>query len=800
MRSLFLDWRNNPRPDARWISASHSFSERCFAVIVVAIPIAITIATVNLARSAAPEQAGVPVAPQTFRQESSLAFTTANGLASDDVRFITVDAAGAPVAFAGGVWHRLDGDQWRPVPAGPGGPGDRLPLPFTDEWLPVAAGDVVQWITSGSPGRVTAIVTGNAILVRETGGAFASPSPGPPGTIRQAARSPDGIWHVGTTKGLFRAAGGGEWVRLPVLDDSGRDWTAGEVLGLDWDSRGRLWLASRAGAARSTPDGWEFFEGKEGLPWNGFTCVAAGASGEVWFGTRLGVIRFEDGDWHYRQGPRWLPDDAVRQIAVTPSGDAWIATAGGVGLIQRLEMSLAAKAEYYESEIERHIKRTRFGYVSEARLRVPGDRETAEPGDSDNDGLWTAMYGAGECFAHAATADERALARAKAAFEALRFLQKVTENGPHSPPKGYVARTIRSTDPPDPNRGRLESDRRFQAERDRLWKVYEPRWPKSADGRWFWKSDTSSDELDGHYFFYGLYHEHCAKTDSEKERVREVVRDLTNHLLEHDFVLMEHDGRPTRWAIYRPAMLNGDPDWWVERGLNSLSILSYLAVAERVTGETRYADAARELIENHHYDQNLMYPKAQSGVGSGNQSDDEMAFMCFYNLLRYSRDEDLKRKALAAFYRYWTWEQPERNPFFHFAYAAHGLGATGQTPWQTFSLAPWDGWHRDAVDTLYGFPLDRRNWSHRNSHRLDLIRLPRQQSRDPLVSGDNSHRGHRVDGRVLPVENRHFGHWNTDPWHLDYGGNGNELASGTVFLLPYYMGLYHGFIEKPGPN
>jgi hypothetical protein len=32
---------------------------------------------------------------------------------------------------------------------------------------------------------------------------------------------------------------------------------------------------------------------------------------------------------------------------------------------------------------------------------------------------------------------------------------------------------------------------------------------------------------------------------------------------------------------------------------------------------------------------------------------------------------------------------------------------------------------------------------------------------------------------------------------LDYPGDGRELASGTVFLLPYYMGLYHGFIEKP---
>ncbi len=109
---------------------------------------------------------------------------------------------------------------------------------------------------------------------------------------------------------------------------------------------------------------------------------------------------------------------------------------------------------------------------------------------------------------------------------------------------------------------------------------------------------------------------------------------------------------------------------------------------------------------------------------------------------------------------------------------------------------PW-GWHEDAMATLYGFPLDRLNWPLHNSHRLDIVFLPPAQSVD-LESPDEPHqRGSRVNGKVLPVENRHFNHWNTDPWQLDYGGNGNELGSGTVFLLPYYMGLYYGFIQKP---
>ena len=67
-------------------------------------------------------------------------------------------------------------------------------------------------------------------------------------------------------------------------------------------------------------------------------------------------------------------------------------------------MTLAAKAELYEREIEHHIKRTPYGYVAEAPLRVPGDRASAGRHDSDNDGLWTAMYGAGECFGDQLTA------------------------------------------------------------------------------------------------------------------------------------------------------------------------------------------------------------------------------------------------------------------------------------------------------------------------------------------------------------------------------------------------------------
>ena len=698
-----------------------------------------------------PSSAEVPhVTIGRFPQEVVTAYTVADGLPSNDVKAIYLDKNGTTWADTAQGWARLQASKWTKL-------------------LPPAAGSL--------PGRIDP---------KEYSAAKCE--------VRQAARTRHGKLVLATTEGLLTQTDNGFEPTI-VEDGLGRLWGTSDVRGVAVDSLGQLWFATLAGVACQTTEGWKFYTGREGLPYNDFTTIAAGPKGTVWFGTHLGAVRFDDNEWAYRQGRRWLPNDDVRSIAVDTQGNAWFATADGVGLIERRMMTLAEKAAFYEDELERYIRRTPMGYVSEVSLARPGDKSEIIYHDSDNDGLWTSMYGAGECFAYAATKDLKAKDRAKRAFEALRFLQKVTQGCKHSPPKGYVARTVISTELPDPNIGRIERDRKTQATRDSLWKIYEPRWPKSADGKWYWKSDTSSDELDGHYLFYPLYYDLVAETEEEKERVREVVRDLTDHLIQHDYYLTDHDGRPTRWGVFSPNSLNHDPHWAEARGLNSLSILSYLAVAEHMTGDPVYREHTDRLIEDHAYDANAMFSKVQHGVGSGNQSDDEMAFMAYYNLAKYTKNERLREQMMASFFNYWVNEQPEMNPFFNFAYAAFGLEKMHTNQWGTFSLAPWDGWLEDSMATLKGFPLDRLNWASKNSHRLDIVLLPRQQAGEIVLPRELGF-GHRVNGKVLPVENRHFNHWNNHPWRLDYGGDGRQLASGTVFLLPYYMGLYHGFIKE----
>ncbi|MBX3177187.1 MAG: hypothetical protein KF886_07505 [Candidatus Hydrogenedentes bacterium] len=720
--------------------------------------------------SAAVHADNPPAKSGRFGQDVAEKYTTEHGLPSNNVAHLAI-VEGAVVAVTDQGAARFEDGAWKADPYS------------TQEHL---FNDAV-WRDDH---RVVASDRG---LFRRVEGAEAVELV--PGAARQLAESPEGYLVAATETGLYRETGNG-FEAISVTDGLGRTWATHDVRGAAFDSQGRLWFATLAGIGRQDGDSWTFYTGQEGLPYNDFTSVAAAPNGAMWFGTRIGAIRLEDGKWSYRQGQRWLPNDDVRDVAVDADGTAWFATANGVGAIRRVPMTLAEKAEIYEEAMEKYIRRTPFGYVSEVSTDTPGDTSVIHYHDSDNDGLWTAMYGAGECYAYAATGDPKAKDRAKRAFEALRFLQKVTQTGDIRPPKGYVARTILSTDLPDPNEGRIERDRQHQQTQDSAWKVYEPRWPKSGDGKWYWKSDTSSDELDGHYYFYPLYYDLVADTEEEKERVREVVRDLTDHIIAHNYTLTDHDGTPTRWSDYSPEALNHHWVWWSERGLKSLSMLSYLTVAEHMLGDQKYTDHINKLMEEHAYDTNAMVTKIQRGVGSGNQSDDEMAVMCYYNLVKYTKNEELKHDMLYSFYSQYILTEPEMNPFFNFAYAAFGRDVLYRNPYGIHPIPPWDGWLEDSMATLYDFPLDRFNWAHKNSHRLDIVRLNRQAAFEPAEAARPINRGYRNNGKVLPVSERFFHHWNTDPWNLDYGGNGRSLGSGTVFLLPYYMGLYYGFIEE----
>ncbi|MDR3675388.1 MAG: hypothetical protein P4N24_07850, partial [Acidobacteriota bacterium] len=500
----------------------------------------------------------------TFPEEFRRAYTVKDGLPSDDVRAIAITASGDVYAatarglahFSGGKWTTLstDGEAVEQVAArGDGiwyicngklihlhGASFTLP-PVKVNYIaisekPFLATDAGLYILSGKKFVL------DSRLARLLGNEKA---------IRQVAVGADGRIAVAAAGGLFLKQGSGAWGAV-YLGNSTRSWALHDVRGVVFDSRNRLWFSSVQGIGCEDGE-WHLYTGADGLPYNDFTALSAGENGTVWLGTKLGAIRYDGNNWEYRQGPRWLPHDNVRSIAVKGNGDAWFATSAGVGVIERRPTTLAAKARFFEDEIDKRHRRTPYGYINHVNLKHPGDATEWEQRASDNDGFRTALYGAGECFAYAATKDPLARQRAKAAFEALRFLRVVTEGGPHPAPKGFIARAILPTGDRDPNLDDSPArDERTRDTRDALWKVITPRWPVSADGKWYWESDTSADDLDGHFFFYALYYDLVADTDEERSRVREHVAAVAEHLIDHNFQLVDHDGKPTRWAVFNP--------------------------------------------------------------------------------------------------------------------------------------------------------------------------------------------------------------------------------------------------------
>jgi hypothetical protein len=149
------------------------------------------------------------------------------------------------------------------------------------------------------------------------------------------------------------------------------------------------------------------------------------------------------------------------------------------------------------------------------------------------------------------------------------------------------------------------------------------------------------------------------------------------------------------------------------------------------------------------------------GDGGWNHSDDEMAFLTYWVLYRYALDDHLKKKYAAAIEDHWQMEKPEKNALWNLI----SLETTGKYD----KVATF--WH------LKEFPIDLIRWDVKNSHRKDIVLLPKnfrnQFTKELLPPGET------------PIH-RH----NSNAFELDGGENGMSELAGDEYLLPYWMARF----------
>lgn len=590
--------------------------------------------------------------------------------------------------------------------------------------------------------------------------------------LLSAARSASGVIVIVTDKGAFTARGG-EYVPLelgskqpepgqPPLPDKAR------VTAVAADRVGHLWLATDKGLIVTDGAQWcQTINRKDGVPYEIMTCLHLAANGDVWGGTPEGAWRLRDGQFRYFWGRRWLPGNQVRAVWTDAKGRAWLDTDGGVACIEERPLTLGQKAAHFDQATqERHNRR---GFISHVVLKAPGDPAQGYHYQlSDNDGLWNAIYVGAMSFRYAATKEPSARKQAWQAMDAMLELERLTGIS------GYPARVVVTDDEIKAGvlGANLDETVRVPGEQDKIW------FRSPVDPKVWCKGDTSSDEMDGHYFAWYVYYDLVAD-EAEKKKLAAVVRRATDHILEHNYTLVGHTGRKTRWGIWTPELINHDPFYVTLRPLNSLEMLAYLKVAEHITGDRKYPKAADELIQKHHFLLNTLLNR-RGRIGqwqSINHSDDEMLYMMYYALLRLEKDPDRRRILLQSIAR--TWEDSpdeqsvrrEHSPLYNFIYGA----TTGRR-------CDVD----EAVETLRDWPWDLADWTVKNSQRHDVTLKPAAALR---------RRGTELD-RVLPASERRLARWSGNPWTADGGGDGRTEDDGAAWALAYWLGVYHGYVPK----
>jgi hypothetical protein len=545
---------------------------------------------------------------------------------------------------------------------------------------------------------------------------------------------------------------------IPILA-FGRDGLPDdEVRDMALSQDGELYVATASGIGILSKEGkWRHLTGRDGgLPVEDVTCLSFSADGTLWVGTKIGAARrWPNGEWNYRMGPRWMIGDEVIDVLATSQGGAYILTQKSLTHLFTRKMTLREKAKHYDAIARaRHV---RHGAVTGCNLRDVNDFDSWYMTDNDNDGLWTAIYLGAKCFEYAATKNPEARRMAKVHFDFLHRLETI-DGIP-----GFIARSLR------PSKYAPGGHEEYHYGGEGEWHE------STVEPGWQWKADTSSDELSGHFFAWGVYHDYVAKGDAvEEKRVEELVRRVTNHIIDHDFTLTDVDGHPTRWAIYSPRLLHGDLMWSDQVGFNALGILAHLKVAIHICGDQKFKDAYRMLIDRWGYNVKAMFAKEMlpNTPGAGiNHSDDEMAWLEYYHLLLYpDENEKLRWQYRYSAARSMRPEIPERSPFFNFVFA------TDSPQWAHVA---------DGVDTLKRWPLDLRQFETRNSHRADVIVDPRR-----------GRHGNRLLLEPLPIDERVPKKWNHDPYVADDGGDGRHEESGAEWLMPYWMAVYHKLIVE----
>jgi hypothetical protein len=443
-----------------------------------------------------------------------------------------------------------------------------------------------------------------------------------------------------------------------------------------------------------------------------------------------------------------VPVLALGALAGCRAAGPWLRGAPGKEEIRLLH----EKAAVFQTRLEeRHLSPE--GLLVYRRSRPLGATgwpdlasSTASYGPQSDGGIWTGCYLAAESLRYGATLDPAALEQVRRVVQGLELLSEVTGRA------GLYGRTfeptglpVPGTDPPDvwrPATGGLPAYR--------------------------YRGDLSKDQVSG--IVFGLATAYATVDDPEVlASCRRQLTRLADHILAHGFRIVDVDGFTTSHGDLDLTMLG-----FLPKGVNALIALAVCKAAHHATGEARYARAYEDLVRRgalHH----AVFSKVEL-LGTTKHSNDVMAFLSLYTLLRLETDRGFRGELVEGVHRSLRWVGSERNSLFNAIVCAY----VARDPLLL----------EDAVSSLVEFPLETRA--------LPVDLRDRTDIRRRLFFGC---KGYLCSVAALPLDLRQSSSftWKSCPHSLVRPGPVGEevFYSGCDFLIAYWLLRYHGLLPHP---
>lgn len=189
-------------------------------------------------------------------------------------------------------------------------------------------------------------------------------------------------------------------------------------------------------------------------------------------------------------------------------------------------------------------------------------------------------------------------------------------------------------------------------------------WHQSADGKYRWRGDVSSDQVDGFLYGCSVYAVHLA-SEEEIKRMAADAAAICTHIEENGMRIMDVDGEPTQWGNYTWEYVSKiEP-------MNALLWLQHLKVTAQLTKDQKWEDKYRYYAVDKKYAE--IAEKAYSGEpgldGEINHSDIVLHFIAYEPLFRLEKDEVLLAHYRRSLAKSWDYIQKIDQPYFTYLYA-----------------------------------------------------------------------------------------------------------------------------------